>query len=188
MSTIGWKSLKTTDFTVKTQWGQYNSHICNCHIFISATTKMWCLTSVSPVYSRDAPETHTDVSLLHPAHCCYSAPDVSDGRGWTSALMLDMHSWSLTNRRDWNWRNLKIWCELKRTNCLLPQPNSLYVISVVIWLIYYLSWYSTHSQLSLTILSHRNMTDSDLSVSRLQSGLCRNPHSIFTPESCRFML
>lgn len=36
------------------------------------------LTSESPVCSLDSPENHTAASLLNPAGCCYSGPDLSD--------------------------------------------------------------------------------------------------------------
>ena len=55
------------------------------------------LTPESPVYSLDSSEDQTAASHLNSAGCCYSDPDLSDGRGWTSELRSENHSWSLTN-------------------------------------------------------------------------------------------
>ena len=50
------------------------------------------LTPESPVHSLDSAENHTAPSVLNPAACCSSGPDVSGGRGWTSELRPEKNS------------------------------------------------------------------------------------------------
>ena len=82
------------------------------------TKKTWSLTSESPVYSLDSPENHTAASLLNPSGCCYSGPDVSDGRGWTSELRPENHSWSLTNCISTIWIKNKRWNDWWSIRCV----------------------------------------------------------------------
>lgn len=56
------------------------------------------LTSESPVYIVDSPETHTAVELLNPAGCSHSGPALSDGKVWTSELWPEKHNLSLRTR------------------------------------------------------------------------------------------
>ena len=86
-------------FSVNTTFTSYSSQHRN---------KKWCLTSESPVCSVDSPENHTAASLLNPAACWNSGPDVSDGRGWTSELRAENHSWSLTNCSHQMWIKNKL--------------------------------------------------------------------------------
>ena len=67
------------------------------------------LTSESPVYILDSPVQNTAASLLNPAACCHSGPDVLDGRGWTSELRPEKHSWSLTDGTTTIWIKYKWW-------------------------------------------------------------------------------
>ena len=76
------------------------------------------LTPVPPVYSLDSPENHTAASLLTPSGCCYSGPDVSDGRGWTSELRPENHSWSLTNCSSSIWIKNKRWNDWWSIRCV----------------------------------------------------------------------
>ncbi len=67
------------------------------------------LTSESPVCSLDSSQDQREASLLNPAGCCYSAAALSDGRGWTSELRPEKHSWSLTNCSTSIWIKKKWW-------------------------------------------------------------------------------
>ncbi len=56
------------------------------------------LTSESSVCSVGSPQDQTALSHLSPSVCFLSAAALSDGRGWTSELRPENHSWSLSNR------------------------------------------------------------------------------------------
>ncbi len=55
------------------------------------------LTSESSVCSVGSPQDQTALSRLSPSVCFLSAAALSDGRGWTSELRPENHSWSLSN-------------------------------------------------------------------------------------------
>ncbi len=62
------------------------------HINLCTEVKKWSRTSESPACSLDSPEYHTAASILNLAGCCYSAPALSDGWGWTSELRPEKNS------------------------------------------------------------------------------------------------
>ena len=80
-------------------------------IIILWTNNNPVLTSESPADSVDYPQNQTVASLLNPAGHCNSAPVLSDGRGWTSELRPEKHSWSRIHC------NSSIW--IKNKLCLI---------------------------------------------------------------------
>ena len=76
------------------------------------------LTSESPVYSLDSSQDQEAASLLNPSGCFHSGSDVSDGRGWTSELVQENHSWSLTNHRSTIWIKNKRWNDWWSIRCV----------------------------------------------------------------------
>lgn len=70
------------------------------------------LTSVLSIYSLDSLGKDWAASYANPPGCFYSGPDVSGGRGWSSELQPDHHSWFLTNCIHAIWIKKKTWRQI----------------------------------------------------------------------------